>query len=126
VVEHRKQGEEEWREGYVTSLEPLKVTTDLSKGPSARGLSIFQEVRAVSAARQAQLDAMRELAARISVGAVVERRRKGEEEWREGYVTSLEPLLVTLHLSDGPSGNSYIFDEVRAVPAARQAELDSA
>ena len=36
---------------------------------------------AEQAARQAQLDAMRELAARISVGTVVERRFKGKEWW---------------------------------------------
>jgi hypothetical protein len=62
------------------------------------------------------------------VGTVVERRLEGvnEGKWGEGYVTSLEPLLVTGHLSDGPSGEGYSWHEVRAVPAARQAELDSA
>ena len=115
---------EEWMECYVTSLEPLKVTGGLSQGPSATGSS-QHDVRAVSAARQAQLDAMRELAARISVGAVVEHRDKGKEWW-EGYVTSLEPLLVTATLSDGPSAEGSSWHEVRAVSAARQAELDSA
>jgi hypothetical protein len=97
----------------------------LRNGPSADGHS-FNEVRAVSAARQAQLDAQRELAARISVGAVVEHRDKGEDKWREGYVTSLEPLKVTEALHRGPSARGASWHEVRAVSAARQAELDSA
>eukprot|EP01046_Picozoa_sp_COSAG06_P100244 COSAG06_NODE_46364_length_347_cov_1.044355_1_plen_76_part_10 len=67
VVEHWVENHKEWWEGYVTSLEPLLVT-NRQNGPSGNGLS-YDEVRAVSAARQAQLDAMRELAARISVGA---------------------------------------------------------
>jgi hypothetical protein len=29
-VEHRGKGEEEWGEGYVTSLEPLKATYSLT------------------------------------------------------------------------------------------------
>eukprot|EP01046_Picozoa_sp_COSAG06_P065569 COSAG06_NODE_16164_length_1017_cov_34.848584_1_plen_33_part_10 len=33
----------------------------------------------------------------------MEWRDKGEEEWTEGYVTSLEPLLVTSGVSNGPS-----------------------
>ena len=51
---------------------------------------------------------------------------KVAQEWKEGYVTSLEPLKVTYDLSDGPSADGYSYDEVRAVSAARQAELDSA
>ena len=66
------------------------------------------------------------LEAQVSVGAVVEYRAEGEEEWREGYVTSLEPLKVTSNLRDGPSARGFSMHEVRAVSAARQAELDSA
>ena len=40
--------------------------------------------------------------------------------------TSLEPLLVTAGLNMGPSAPGYSYHEVRAVSAARQAELDSA
>ena len=51
----RRDADDEWKFGYITQLEPLKVTYDLSKGPYAKGFS-FHEVRAVSAARQAELD----------------------------------------------------------------------
>eukprot|EP01046_Picozoa_sp_COSAG06_P041848 COSAG06_NODE_5251_length_3609_cov_3.797151_1_plen_308_part_00 len=61
------------------------------------------------------VDAMRELATRVRVGAVVKMRDKGDEEWGRGFVTSLEPLLVTKCLTDGPSAEGYSYDEVRAV-----------
>eukprot|EP01043_Picozoa_sp_COSAG02_P114041 COSAG02_NODE_50322_length_321_cov_0.702703_1_plen_87_part_01 len=47
IVERRDPGRP-WGQGYVTSVEPLKVTATLGDGPSAEGYS-WGEVRLVSA-----------------------------------------------------------------------------
>eukprot|EP01044_Picomonas_judraskeda_P013066 COSAG03_NODE_1939_length_3323_cov_386.678350_2_plen_404_part_00 len=120
IVEWRNPGETSWSPGYVTSVEPLKVTVNLVGGPAAPGLS-RAEVRLLPAARVARLRA--EVAAALppppasalSVGMVVERRDPGKP-WAKGYVTSVEPLKVTVRLEKGPAALGCSWAEVRLVP----------
>jgi hypothetical protein len=130
VVERRGGDKPEWREGYITSLWPLKVTC--TQSPSAESFE-WGGVRPVSEERQ---DEMQRLEARkagrernaaenvaekaatqklvasgkLSVGMVVE-RRDGGNEWREGYITSLRPLKVTC--TQSPSDHGLVWDGVR-------------
>lgn len=78
-VQRRDEGDD-WGTGYVTSVEPLMVT--VSSYPSAQGHE-WQEVRPMPAEVTFEL------------GEKVLRRDDGED-WAAGYVTSLDPLLVTV------------------------------
>ena len=119
IVQHRNKSNEAWLTGYVTSVEPLRMTVGVGAGPAARGFS-SAEVRLLPAERVAQLQA--ELAAvlpppptsELSVGMIVERREVGKA-WQKGYVTSVQPLKVTYNLDDGPAAAGYKFQEVRLV-----------
>ena len=130
IVECRNPGEHYWVAGFVTSVEPLKVTTDLAKGPSATGFAIA-EVRLLPDARRAELEAaLAERkppppASQLSVGLIVERRNPGQT-WSVGFVTSVEPLKVTATLAEGPSAVGLAMAEVRLLPDARRAELEAA
>ena len=96
IVEWRNPGETAWSPGYVTSVEPLKVTVNLVGGPAATGCRCV-EVRLLPAARLAQLQA--ELAAALppppasalAVGMVVERRDPGEP-WAKGYALCVDAV----------------------------------
>ena len=96
IVEWRNPGETAWSPGYVTSVEPLKVTVNLVGGPAATGCRCV-EVRLLPAARLAQLQA--ELAASLppppasalAVGMVVERRDPGEP-WAKGYALCVDAV----------------------------------
>ena len=58
---------------------------------------------------------------KLSVGMLVERRARGRSEWREGYITSVDPLKVTC--TNSLAAESFEWDGVRPVAAARQAEM---
>ncbi len=132
VVERRAENRPEWREGYITSLRPLKVTC--TQSPHAESFE-WDGVRPVSAARQDELKldeaqkaardrfaaenaaakaATQRLIAsgKLSVGMLVE-RRDGGNEWRKGYITSLRPLTVTC--TPSPSDKGLTWDGVRPV-----------
>jgi hypothetical protein len=128
VVEKRAADGSPWIEGFVTSLQPLAVTLVLKDGPSAQGM-VWPQVRLLSAERQREVDtllaARQEVVEKASVGAVVEYRAGGGGPWITGYLTSLDPLLVTplaaggqgpLWSGDwpGPSGLGTAWDEVRS------------
>ena len=140
VVERRARGRSEWREGYITSVDPLKVTCTNSLAAESFE---WDGVRPVAAARQAEMQwfeaqrAERERVAaenaaaraateklvatgKLSVGMVVE-RRDGGNEWREGHITSLAPLKVTCSNSSSESGLTW--DGVRPVSVAGESEL---
>lgn len=111
-----------WAEGFVTSLEPLKVTNSASD-PSGWSME-WAEVRPLSAERQAELAAEQAeknaLISQLEIGMRVE-RRYDNSEWGEGFVTSLDPLEVTVSSMD-PKSEGYRWAEVRVLPPEKMAK----
>jgi len=51
----------------------------------------------------------------FEIGQKVQRRDGGTGPWREGFVTSVDPLKVTVGIRD-PEARGYKWDEVRRIP----------
>ena len=77
--------------------------------------------RAKLADLQAQLADMKmpaKLQGTFVVGQEVERRDRDDDEWGPGYVTSLDPLLVTFSELRGPAEKGHPWRQVRQIPPA--------
>lgn len=116
----RRFGTDKWGEGFVTSLEPLQVT--MMCDPDAPGL-VFDEVRPLPEQRRRELEAHAAMLTRLRVGMRVQRRFTGMR-WGEGFVTSVEPLLVT-HNCDDPSATGCEYDEVQPLSEERTREIEA-
>ena len=97
----KRDGEKDWSPGFIVSLEPLTVTASYDN-PEADGYP-YDEIRSIPGGRF------------WAVGDEVEERDEGEE-WRKGWIASLDPLKVRMNTED-PQAPGFSWNEVRPLPS---------
>ena len=112
----RRNRGEAWKLGYVTQVDPLKVTLSVDD-PRAKGYS-WDEVCKMDVSGSKSERGQPAPDRSFKVGERVMRRDRGEE-WKPGYVTRVDPLKVTKS-SDDPGAIGFSWDEVKKMDGTEE------